>query len=149
MTQASDIELADRLSRRRARIMPVLAILFLSGQAIYAVGPDDPTRTVDQVKVAAWLVWALALLLLLGTGGGYFRSKQVRMLMEDESTRANRGRAYAVGFWLAIGASISIYLLTAFDNVKPREAIHIIVTAAVAGALLTFGYLERRAHRDA
>ncbi|HEX8623822.1 MAG TPA: hypothetical protein VF782_01955 [Allosphingosinicella sp.] len=144
----SDFETAERLSRRRARMLPAMAVLFLSGQAIFAIGPDDPTRTVDQVKVAAWLVWALALLLLLATGGGAFRSKRVRALMDDEGTRAHRGRAYAVGFWVAIGTSVGIYALTAFDRVMPREAIHIIVTAAVAGALLTFGALERRAHRD-
>lgn len=144
----SDFETAERLSRRRARMLPVMGVLFLSGQSIFAIGPDDPTRTVDQVKVAAWLVWALALLLLLATGGGVFRSKRVRALMDDEATRAHRNRAYAVGFWVAIGTSIGIYALTAFDTVMPREAIHIILTAAVAGALLTFGALERRAHRN-
>ncbi|HYG47832.1 MAG TPA: hypothetical protein VD846_07800 [Allosphingosinicella sp.] len=144
----SDFEIAERLSRRRARLMPVLAILFLSGQAIYAVGPDDPSRAVDQLKVAAWLLWASALLFLLAAGGGAFRGKRVRALMDDEATRAHRGRAYAVGFWLAVGSAVCIYALTAFDRVMPREAIHIIVTAAIAGALLTFGFLERRAQRD-
>ncbi|HEU0098624.1 MAG TPA: hypothetical protein VFQ67_07595 [Allosphingosinicella sp.] len=144
----SDFETADRLSRRRARQVPVLAILFLSGQAIFALGPDDPARAVDQVKVAAWLVWALALLLLLATGGGLFRSKKVRALMDDEATRAHRAKAYAVGFWLAVGTAIGIYALTAFDRVMPREALHIVVTAAIAGALLTFGFLEHRAHRN-
>lgn len=144
----SDVETADRLSRRRARLMPVMAILFLSGQAIFAIGPDDPARAVDQAKVAAWLVWALALLFLLAVGGGAFRGRKVRALMDDEATRAHRGRAYAVGFWLAVSSAIAIYALTAFDRVMPREAIHIIVTAAIAGALLTFGFLEHRAHRD-
>lgn len=144
----SDFETAERLSRRRARMLPVMAVLFLSGQTIFAIGPDDPSRTVDQVKVAAWLVWALALLLLLATGGAVFRSKSIRALMDDEATRAHRAQAYAVGFWVAIGTSIGIYALTAFDRVMPREAIHIILTASLAGALLTFGFLERRAHRD-
>jgi FtsH-binding integral membrane protein len=144
----SDVETADRLSRRRARMLPVLATLFLSGQAIYALGPHGMSRSVDQLKVAAWLVWATALLFLLATGGAPFRSREVRALMEDESTREHRSRAYAVGFWLAVATSMGIYLLTAFDNVKPREAIHIIVTVAIFGALATFGILERRALRD-
>ena len=147
-TPPSDVETADRLSRRRSRMLPALAVLFLSGQAIYALGPDDPTRTVDQLKVAAWLLWAVALLLLLATGGSLFRSRKVRALMEDESTRANRARAYAAGFWIAVSTAIGIYVLTAFDEVKPREALHIVVTAAIAGALISFGLLERRAHRD-
>lgn len=144
----SDVETADRLSRRRARLLPVMAILFLSGQAIFAIGPDDPARTVDQAKVAAWLAWAVALLVLLAVRGGAFRGRKVRALMDDEATRAHRDRAYAVGFWLAVSSAIAIYALTAFDRVMPREAIHIIVTAAIAGALLTFGFLEHRAHRD-
>lgn len=144
----SDIDKADRLSRRRARLLPLLAIVFLSGQAVYALGPPSASPRVDQLKVAAWLLWAAALLFLLATGGGPFRSREVRALMDDETTREHRGRAYAVGFWIAVATSMGIYLLTAFDGVKPRESIHIIVTAAIAGALLTFGFLEHRAHRD-
>jgi hypothetical protein len=144
----SDVETADRLSRRRARLLPVMAILFLSGQAIFALGPDDPAPAVDRAKVAAWLIWALALLFLLAAGGGRFRSRRVRALMDDEGTRAHRAKAYAMGFWLAVGSAVAIYGLTAFDRVMPREALHIVVTAAIAGALLTFGFLEHRAHRD-
>jgi MFS family permease len=148
MSEPSDVETADRLSRRRAWLLPAMAILFLSGQAIYALGPDDPSPAVDRLKVAAWLLWALALLFALATGGSVLRSSGVRALMEDETTRAHRARAYAVGFWLAVGTAIGIYALTAFDKVMPREAIHIIITAALAGALATFGALEIRAHRD-
>ena len=144
----TDVETADRLSRRRAWLLPVLAILFLSGQALYALGPPWPSRLVDQLKVAAWLLWAASLLFLLATGGAPFRRRQVRALLDDETTRQHRARAYAVGFWIAVVTAMGIYLLTAFDGVKARESIHIIVTAAIAGALLTFGILEHRAHRD-
>ena len=121
MSEPSDVEIADRLSRRRAWLLPVLAVLFLSGQAIYALGPSDPSPNVDRLKVAAWLLWALGLLFVLATGGSVFRSKRVRALMEDETTRAHRGRAYAVGFWLAVGTAIGIYALTAFDAVMRSE----------------------------
>jgi Flp pilus assembly protein protease CpaA len=144
----SDIDKADRLSRRRAWLLPALAIVFLSGQAIYALGPNGASRSVDQLKVAAWLLWATVLLFLLATGGSLFRSREVRALMDDETTREHRRRAYSVGFWIAVATAMGIYLLTAFDGVKPRESLHIIVTAAIAGALLTFGFLEHRAHRD-
>ena len=144
----SDIETADRLSRRRAWLLPLLAVLFLSGQAMYALGPHGSHRLVDQLKVVAWLLWAASLLFLLATGGAPFRSRQVRALLDDETTRQHRAQAYAVGFWIAVSTAMGIYLLTAFDGVKPRESIHIIVTAAIAGALLTFGALEHRAHRD-
>lgn len=146
MPQVSDIELADRLSRRRSRTLPLLAILFLAGQAIYFSGPDVPTRIVDQLKISAWLVWAIVLLFALGAGGGLLRGSKVRALMEDESTAANRLHAYSVGFWSASGTAVGLYLVSMFEPVSGREAIHLILTAALAGALLMFGMLERRAH---
>jgi hypothetical protein len=36
-----------------------------------------------------------------------------------------------------------------FDNLKARESIHIIMSLGIAAALIRWGYLERRAHRDA
>ena len=129
-------------------MLSALAILFLAGQAIYFSGPDVPTRNVDQLKVSAWLVWAIVLLVLLGTGGGLMRTGKVRALMEDEPTSANRLRAYSFGFWSASGTAVGLYIVSMFEPVSGREAIHLILTAAVAGALLMFGMLERRAHRD-
>jgi len=143
----SDVETADRLSRRRAWLMPVLGLIFLAGQAIYALGPEDPDGLTDQLKVGAWLLWAVVLLFLLATGGTLFRSRKIRLLAEDEGTRSNRNRAYAVGFWLAVATAICIYALSAFDEIAPRESIHVILTAAIFGALVTFGLLEHRAHR--
>jgi FtsH-binding integral membrane protein len=146
MSEDSQTEIADRLSRRRALVMPLLALVFLSGQAIYALGRVEPGSMIDRAKVAAWVAWALALLALLAMGGGTFRGRAIRKLMDDESSRANRNKAYAVGFWLAMGTTITIYALTAFDTIAPRESLHVIVTITVAGALVTFGYLERRDH---
>jgi hypothetical protein len=147
MTTTSDVETADRLSRRRARIIPVLAVIFLAGQAAY-FSQDRAERLVDQVKIGAWLIWVIVLLALLETGGGFIHSKKVRALINDETTRANRQRAYVIGFWTAMGAGIGLYVVAMFEQVTSREAIHLIVTAAIAGALLMFGLLERRAHQD-
>jgi hypothetical protein len=58
MSEPPDVETADRQSRRRAWLLPLLAVLFLSGQAICALGPDDPSPAVDRLKVAAWLLRA-------------------------------------------------------------------------------------------
>ena len=149
MTTAADIETADRLSRRRARALPVLAIIFISQQAAFLSGPaGDAVRTVDHVKIGAWLVLSLVLLLGLGTGGFWFRPKRVRALVEDEVTRANRRSAYEMGFWTAAGMSLGLYVVTLFEPVSGREAIHIILTGALGAALLTFGLLERRALKD-
>jgi hypothetical protein len=36
-----------------------------------------------------------------------------------------------------------------FEPISGRDTVHIILTVAIAAALLTFARLERRAHRDA
>jgi hypothetical protein len=143
----TDVETADRVSRKRARALPLLAIVFIVGQAAY-FSQEGTARTVDHVRIGAWLVWSVTLLTFLATGGGFIYSRKVRSLMNDEVTRANRMRAYSVGFWAASGSAIILYVLNLFEPVSGRDATHIILTAAIAGALLAFGLLERRTHRD-
>lgn len=139
----TDIETADRLGRRRARMLPVLAILFLSQQAIY-FSDGDGMRTVDQVKVSAWLVLSVIMLLALTTGGFWFRPAPVRALLDDEGTRANRLEALRIGFLATMAGAISLYFVSLFEPLGGREAIHLLMTIGIATALLRFGYLERR-----
>ena len=146
MPTSAEHELADRVTRRRARMMPILAILFLAGQPLYfarnQMEIDTPVRT------AVWLVWAAILLLALAMAGGHFSGRAVRDLIEDEVTRANRLRAYAAGFWTAMATVFGIYGLSIFDNIQGRESLHLVMTFSVAAALITFGTLEKRALRD-
>ena len=48
-----------------------------------------------------------------------------------------------------MGGAIILYMFDMFEPVRGRDAIHIIMTAGIGAALLTFGRLERRALRDA
>ena len=148
MPPISDVEMADRLSRKRSRLLPVIALVFISGQAMYLGNAAEPLRTVDTVRIAAWLIWALALLLLLATGGGLFRKKSVRALMEDEVTRENRRRGLAVGFWAAMLTAVVLYPLSLVDPFTAREAIHIVMSTGIGAALLRFAFLEGLALRD-
>ena len=86
-----------------------------------------------------------ASLLALAFAGGAFRGAKIRALVEDEVARANRLRGYAAGFWGGAIAALALYVLTMFEPVTGREAIHLILTATVASALIRFGTLERRA----
>ena len=147
MVQQSDMEIAERLQRRRARLVILLAVMFVAGQAVYFGNMQDPERLVDQVRVSAWFVWALALLLLLATGGGLFRSASVRALLNDEGTRAHRASALAFGFWAAMAGCILLYIVTMFEAVGAREAVHIVLSFGIGAALLRFGMLERRSLR--
>jgi hypothetical protein len=149
MKPSSISEKAERLNRRRARALPVLGIIFLAQQASFLSMPEHSARPVDHVKIGAWLVLSIVLLAGLATGGAWFRPREVRDLLNDESTRAHRQIAYSYGFWAAMGTAIGLYVVDMFEAVTGRDAVHIIVTVAVATALLNFGMLERRALRDA
>ena len=90
----SDIDTADRLSRRRARMFPVLAAIFATQQFSYFAEPDSAVRLVDHVKIGAWLLLSIMLVLALATGGFWLKPKRVRVLMDDDVTRANRADAF-------------------------------------------------------
>ena len=145
----SNVEKAERLSRRRARMLPFLAIIYLSQQAtFFAVDTPEGVRSVDHVKIGAWLVLSLVLLLALATNGFWFRSQAIRALIDDESTRAHRASAMSTGFVFAMLGGIALYLLNQFEIVTAREAIHVILSLGLGAALVRFGVLEKRAHRD-
>lgn len=137
-------ELADRYSRRRARMMPVLAVLFLTQQVSYFAG-NDASRTVDHVKIGAWLLMAAVILAILMTGGAWLRPAAVRALMNDDITRANRDRAVSLGFVVSMATAMALYPFAALTGVSAQEAIHVIVSLGLIAALIRFGALERRA----
>ena len=139
---------AERLSKRRARALPALGVIFLAQQASFLSMPEHAGRPVDHLKISAWLFLTVALLAGLATGGAWFHPRPVRRLLNDESTRAHRQTAYVYGFWAAMGTALGLYVVDMFEPVSGRDAVHIIVTVAVATALLTFGLLERRALRE-
>ena len=150
MNEGTVFEEADHLGRRRARVLPFLAIIYLSQQGtFFASAPADPTRLVDYVKVGAWVVLSLVLLAVLTTKGFWLRSRKVRDLIDDEATRANRVDALGWGFIMAILSAIVLFVLSIIAPTSAREAIHVIVSLGIAAAIVRFGMLERRAYRDA
>ncbi|HEX8644871.1 MAG TPA: hypothetical protein VF702_13255 [Allosphingosinicella sp.] len=146
---ADDIETADRLGRWRARLLPALAVIFIAQQGAYFMaGSEDGTRTVDLVRIGAWLFLSAVLLVLLITGGALLRSRNVRNLLNDDVTRANRSEALRLGFIATMLGGMTLYVISLFEPVSGREAIHLLMTVGIAGALIRFGYLERRALGD-
>jgi protein-S-isoprenylcysteine O-methyltransferase Ste14 len=146
MATSEEIALAERLTRRRARVVTLFAFLFLFSM-ITSLDTDVPVTRPETVKLAAWIVWAAALLLLLVTGGGLWRSKAVRHLLNDESTNENRRSAMVTGFWATVLSAFALYGISLFEPITGREAIRLLLSAAVAAALLKFGSLERRSLR--
>ena len=147
MTDTSTIERAEELGRRRARMLPFLAIIYLCQQATFFSGDAPPgVRDVDHVKIGAWLVLSLVLLLALATNGFWFQRREIRELINDEQTRANRASAMSVGFIASMLGAMVVYFVEQFEPVSAREAIHIILSLGLGAALIRFGMLERGAH---
>lgn len=148
MSEILNVEKAERLSRRRARMLPFLAVIYISQQATFFTDDALEGRSVDHVKIGAWLILSLVMLLALATNGFWFQSAEVRALVNDESTKANRADAMTTGFIFAMLGGMVLYFVNQYEPVTAREAIHVILSLGLGAALVRFGMLERRAHRD-
>ena len=149
MNQRTIAERADHLSRRRARMLPMLAVLYLVQQTIYFRSTASPhPRDVDYVWIGAWVVLSLLILAGLATKGFWLQQREVRDLIDDESSRANRLEGPRLGFIIVVLTAIALYLVDEFSPMTAREAIHVILSLGLGAALLRFGILERRALRS-
>jgi len=143
-------EKADYLSKRRARTLPALVVIYLSQQVTFYSAVDPAGHEgARAVKIGAWMVLSAVLLAALTTKGFWFQPKEVRDMIDDENTRANRLDAIRYGYIAAMLMALAIYFLTQVEEQTAMETIHLILSAGLGVALVRFGYLERRAHRDA
>jgi hypothetical protein len=140
-------EQAERLSARRARVLPFLAVIYLGQQYSYFSGVDAG-RAVDHVRIGSWAVMSAVLLAALVTGGGWLRKRELRAMLNDETSRAHRSDSLGWGFIVAVVTGIVLYVIGA-PQIGEREAIHLIVSLGIATALVRFGLLEKRAMRGA
>jgi hypothetical protein len=148
MTKLSNAETAERLSRRRARMLPALAGLIITQQAAYFFGQTGRVdRWVDWVGLGSWALLSVVILMAIVTGGFWLKSAEVRALLDDEGTKASRADAARIGFTLAMLAAIGLHVLSAFDEVETREALQLVISVGLVAALVRFAFLERRAHR--
>jgi len=145
MHDVHDVEEAERMGRARSRIFFVLAIVFFAGQSLYFT--SSPLTRDSHARVGAWLILVVLILMLLATGGFLFRGRNVRDLLNDETSRLNRLASQALGFWVTIITALVVYVESIFDPLSLNEGLHIIVTLGVGAALISFAVRERRAHR--
>ena len=149
MTDHTAAQRADYLSRRRARMLPVLAILYLSQQATFFSALDNGNHeSARAVKIGAWLILSAVLLAALTTKGFWLQPREVRELIDDENTRANRLDAIRFGYIASMMVAMAIYFWTQVQTLSAMETIHLILSAGLGVALVRFGFLERRAHRS-
>lgn len=143
MTDPNAVTTADQLGRKRARMLPMLAVFFISQQTAFFANPPAE-RAVDHVRIGAWVLMTAVILLALHGRLPLFRSREVRAMLDDEPTRANRASALHWGFLATVIAGITLYAVLGVAPMTAREAIHIVVSAGIVVALLRFGVLERR-----
>lgn len=141
-------QLADRLAWKRARIAQATALIFIATQ-VASFHDETPLNRPQTLHLAVWLCWVAVLLALLATGGALLRSKRMRALLNDETTRDHRLRAMAWGFWTAILVALAIYIVSFFSEISVREGVRLVITFGIALALIRFGALEKKALKEA
>ena len=143
----SPVEVADRMSRKRAVLVAVAALLFVVQAVVrpfIGTGLDGGGTRVDW-----WAINVVLLLALFATGGGLLNSRQLRALVNDEVARDNYRTAVLAGFWVAMVSAMTVYLVPRLEAITARAAVYTVVSAGVSVTLLAFAFLELRAHRDA
>jgi hypothetical protein len=148
MKSSNEVELADRISRRRVLGNTLAAVAFLAVQLV-----ARPVLRSDGYGASGWRAYAwpfnsALLLLLLLPIGGYVWGRGVRALVNDEISRSNSKSATAAAFWVAMCVALLVYLLAPSVGLSARAASFLVVTPSVGVALLVFAWLESRALRD-
>ena len=146
MTIEEQERLAARIEHRTDRILKISGLMFLAWQASYFAIFDrvhQPLRTVDMIASAGYVAWACALLMLIATGGGMFRSPAVREMLDDERARAHRASAYRNGFYAVMAVALAAYVVAQTVEIPARILAHVSLSAGVLVAVATLAYLRR------
>jgi len=121
--------------------------MFVIWQISYFVIFNEPAgslRPVDAVASVGFVAWGGALLMLVATGGGAFRNRQVREILDDELAQAERGVAYQNAFWAVMVVSLGGYVAGHLTQVPGRTLAHVSLSAGVIVAATTIAWLSRR-----
>jgi cytochrome bd-type quinol oxidase subunit 2 len=134
---------AEKLSRRRARLWPVLGLMLISLQGWLpgADGAGSPDRHFSM----PWLLSAMLILVALASGGFLLRGRSVRAMVEDELAAAHRRTAYGVGFWVAVASCTLIYVGAQIEPLAAPAAIRLVLALTLGSAMIAFGILQGRA----
>ncbi|RZF58636.1 hypothetical protein EWE75_24320 [Sphingomonas populi] len=149
MPQDSASSIADRVNDRRARVLPVMVVIYVAQQLSYFLGTGAGTgdAPIQNIQLVSWLALSTTILLLLTTGGAWFYPRKVRRLANDEATRAHRDAALCLGFIASMIVCMVVYFVSMSRAVPGREAVHLVMSVGIAVALVKFAILERRAAR--
>jgi hypothetical protein len=139
---ASDIDKAERISKARSRIMAFAAVVLLI-QAVLGVG-DEASSMTPVLRHATWGIMVLFWLIILATGGWLRLGRNLRSLINDEVSLANRGLALQTGFWAAMLLALTVYFASLFWTISVREALRVVTDLSISAALIRYAWLETR-----
>lgn len=136
-------------SRQRRVVLMVMASAFLAWQVpsmdafsgVQAAGPS----ALDIISFVGFIAWAAGLVWLLTRGRILVSraSPAVRSALEDELVRANRAKAFNVGYVAAVSVAAVMFALSLFLPVSGTDAAHVVLIAGVVTPLYAFAVLER------
>jgi heme A synthase len=140
----SGINNAEGLLRMRTRVIAVLAVIIMGLQGAVLAATEQITlnggRTVDQVKVGAFVFMALALMLFILTGG-----RRARRFPElnDELVRANRASALKLGYASLMLVLIGVYVAMLLTPLDIGKFMPLFIAFGIVVPALRFALLER------
>jgi len=96
------------------------------------------------LSLAGFLAWGAGLAWLLVRGRIMVRgaSPAVRSALEDELVRANRNRAFNIGYVAAVAMAAVMFCLSLFLPVTGADAAHAVLIVGVVTPLYAFAVLE-------
>lgn len=139
-------ETAERLMKGRANALFALSIAFILMQGSF-IDHGAEEGPLSPIMIGAWAIMAIVLLTFFATGGGWAQPREVRALMNDESTRLHRARATMIAFYNMMATGVVVYAIGLFKPVSGGQAAHLIMTVGIASALVAFAGWERAALR--
>jgi hypothetical protein len=147
MLTHSDIDLADRTSRKRPYVIAAATLIYAGIHVL--MRPLYYARGAEAGGIDWWAVNTVLLIVGLATGGALLQTRRVRGLVNDEVSREHYRRAVVAGYAVAMATSMTIYLVPQLARLAAREAVYLVVTPSIIVPLAVFAYLEHRANRDA
>jgi hypothetical protein len=148
MSPKSAVEIADQKSRLRAILFAFATVVFIGVQILTHPAFNTAAYT-HGWRSYAWAFNAALLLLCLGSGGGVLNPIQIRALINDEVAQLHNRRACTVGFWMSMVTALVTYCIPSMQSFTGHQVAYLVVTIGASSALLTFAWLEYRAHADA
>lgn len=135
------IQKAERISRRRAYLFLLLALVLVIATLMGVDSPMKPSR------VSAWVLLAVLVGLNLSPFTPILRRGGLAQLLNDENAKVNRVTGHVAGFWAMLAATLAIGIGTNFLQIDSFVGARLVMATGLATALVTFALLELRSLR--